>query len=66
MPRFVIRRPGEGPHVFELLGERPISMAGQSPARWFSITVAFRANMPSFGLRLRAAGRLLTVIARTG
>ena len=26
MPRFVIRRPGEGPHVFELLGERPISI----------------------------------------
>ena len=26
MPRFVIRRPGEGAHVFELLGERPISI----------------------------------------
>lgn len=26
MPRFVFRRPGEGPHVFELLGERPISI----------------------------------------
>lgn len=26
MPRFVIRRPGESPHVFELLGERPISI----------------------------------------
>jgi adenylate cyclase len=26
MPRFVIRRPGEGVHVFELLGERPISI----------------------------------------
>lgn len=26
MPRFVIRRPGEGPHVFELLGERPVSI----------------------------------------
>lgn len=26
MPRFVIRRPGEGPHVFELLSERPISI----------------------------------------
>ena len=26
MPRFVIRRPGEGPHVFELLAERPISI----------------------------------------
>jgi hypothetical protein len=26
MPRFVIRRPGERPHVFELLGERPISI----------------------------------------
>src|ERR1700733_129077 len=26
MPRFVIRRPGEGAHVFELLGERDISI----------------------------------------
>ncbi|HEV3374339.1 MAG TPA: FHA domain-containing protein [Candidatus Acidoferrum sp.] len=26
MPRFVIRRPGEGAHVFELLGERPVSI----------------------------------------
>jgi adenylate cyclase len=26
MPRFVIRRPGEGPRVFELSGDRPISI----------------------------------------
>jgi pSer/pThr/pTyr-binding forkhead associated (FHA) protein len=66
MPRFVIRRPGEGAHVFELLGERPISIGRAKSSTLVLDHGSVSRQHASFRLRLKAAGRLLTVIARTG